>query len=366
MEPIMSFEQMWRDLAPIGRSPSSGGYNRLPFGPAERECAAWFEEECVRRSLEVTRDGNGNVVAWWDPHRDARHGGHRVARRGVVTGSHLDSVLEGGAYDGPLGVVSALAAVDLLRERSFVPSKAIGVATFIEEEGSGFGIACLGSRLMTGALSPQWAHELRDRDGLFLPDAMVSAGLEPVLGRSDLFDDVDCFVELHVEQGRDLVHRDAVIGVASAIWPHGRFRVDVAPNATNAIASRVVARMDARAATSSVLEAMGAAVERLAQERADWDGTHVKMTAESVSGEVYFDPRLAQRIAAQAEGEDWPVIATMAGHDAGVVSEAGIPTAMLFVRNPTGVSHSPEEFAEWKDCQTGVVALADTLQLLAS
>ncbi len=409
----MSFEQMWRDLAPIGRSPSSGGYNRLPFGPAERECAAWFEEECVRRSLEVTRDGNGNVVAWWDPHRDARHGGHRVARRGVVTGSHLDSVLEGGAYDGPLGVVSALAAVDLLRERSFVPSKAIGVATFIEEEGSGFGIACLGSRLMTGALSPQWAHELRDRDGLFLPDAMVSAGLEPVLGRSDLFDDVDCFVELHVEQGRDLVHRDAVIGVASAIWPHGRFRfdftgtanhagttrmedrrdpmltfamtalaadkqarlsgsratfgrVDVAPNATNAIASRVVARMDARAATSSVLEAMGAAVERLAQERADWDGTHVKMTAESVSGEVYFDPRLAQRIAAQAEGEDWPVIATMAGHDAGVVSEAGIPTAMLFVRNPTGVSHSPEEFAEWKDCQTGVVALADTLQLLAS
>jgi N-carbamoyl-L-amino-acid hydrolase len=86
------------------------------------------------------------------------------------------------------------------------------------------------------------------------------------------------------------------------------------------------------------------------------------VTAESVSGAVHFDDDLARRI---AEPRGWPVIATMAGHDAGVLSAAGVPTAMLFVRNPTGVSHSPDEHAETVDCLAGVEALAVTLELLA-
>lgn len=398
----MSFEQMWRDLAPVGRSASSGGYFRQPFAPAERECAAWFEEECVRRSLEITRDGNGNVVAWWRPER---------APGGVVTGSHLDSVLDGGAYDGPLGVLSGLAAIDLLRERRFVPTRPIGVGAFVEEEGSRFGLACLGSRLMTGTTSVDSASQLKDRDGVYLLDAMSAAGVDPVLGRSDLLDGVACFVELHVEQGRDLVDRDAPVGVASAIWPHGRYRfeftgqanhagttrmedrrdpmltyamtalaadkrarltgsratfgrVDVQPNGTNAIPSRVTAWLDARAETSESLDAMLGDLTRMATERAQPDGTRVAITVESVSPEVSFDGDLAGRIALQPDGTTWPVIPTMAGHDAGILSGAGIPTAMLFVRNPTGVSHSPDEFAETADCLRGVEALADTLEKL--
>ena len=103
---------------------------------------------------------------------------------GVLTGSHLDSVLDGGAYDGPLGVVSALAAIDLLRERGFVPAKPIGVSVFAEEEGSRFGLACLGSRLAAGAMPWEKARELRDRDGVFLPDALDASGLS-------VTDDVD-------------------------------------------------------------------------------------------------------------------------------------------------------------------------------
>ena len=407
----MSFEQMWRDLHPVGRSGTSGGYHRPAFGPAERECAAWFEEECLRRDLSVSRDGNGNVVAWWTPQPPGDH--QRPVSGGIVTGSHLDSVPEGGAYDGPLGVLSGFAAVDHLRDRGFIPSKPIGVASFVEEEGSRFGVACLGSRLMTGALSPERATELRDEAGMFLPDAMAANGLEPVLGRSDLLTGVECFVELHVEQGRDLVERDAAIGVASRIWPHGRYRfdftgeanhagttrmedrhdpvltyamtalaankqarltgsrttfgrVDVHPNATNAVPSHVTAWMDARAETSQELESMVSQIERLASERAGRDGTTVRMDVESLSASVTFEPGLARRIATHADGRDWPIIATMAGHDAGVISEAGISTAMLFVRNPTGVSHSPAEFAEMADCEAGVVALADTLQRLSS
>ena len=421
----MTFERMWHDLAPVGRSASSGGYFRQPFGNAERECHAWFLEECARRDLTVQSDGNGNTIAWWlpsigivpdvrapgEPEKGPERQGVSV-QDGVVTGSHLDSVLDGGAYDGPLGVVSALAAVDLLRERGFRPTRPLGVAAFVEEEGSRFGLACLGSRLMTGATTPATARELRDRDGVPLLDAMTAAGLEPDLGRSPLLDSIGMFVELHVEQGRDLVDRGAAIGVASEIWPHGRFRfdftgeanhagttrmedrhdpmltyamtalaaakqarlagqratfgrIDVAPNGTNAVPSRVTAWLDARCATDADLTALLGEIERQGRGRADRDGTTLTVTAESVSGSVRFDADLAARIARDHESGEWPVIPTQAGHDAGILSAAGVPTAMLFVRNPTGVSHSPEETASTADCLAGVQALADTLERLA-
>lgn len=397
----MDFERMWRDLTPVGRT-SGGGYLRQPFASAERECAAWFAEECARRGLEVEAGGNGNAIAWWRP--------DGVAGPGVVTGSHLDSVLDGGAYDGPLGVVSALAAVDLLRERGVTPAKPIGIATFVEEEGSRFGIACLGSRLATGAIDPATAAVLRDRDGVAVVDAMAAAGLEPDLGPSRLLADVGTFVELHVEQGRDLVDRDAAVGVASRIWPHGRYRFDFAgeanhagttrmedrrdpmltyamtalaankqarlggqratfgrveavPNGTNAVPSRVTAWLDARCEDEETLEGLLAEITRQAEQRAERDGTRATITAESVSGAVEFDETLAGRLSTTLGGA--PVIPTQAGHDAGILSAAGIPTAMLFVRNPTGVSHSPAEHAETADCLAGVEALATALTELA-
>ena len=147
MAPVPDFEQMWRDLAPVGRSAAGGGYFRQPFTSAEREATAWFLEQCAVRGLVVERDRFGNLVAWWRPEGEGSTG----AGRGVLVGSHLDSVLDGGAYDGPLGVVSSLVAVDVLRDRGFTPTRPIGVGVFAEEEGSRFGLACLGSRLATAA-----------------------------------------------------------------------------------------------------------------------------------------------------------------------------------------------------------------------
>ena len=394
------FEQMWRDLAPVGRSASSGGYFRQPWSSAEIELREWFAAECAARGLEVETDGIGNQVAWWTP---AAASG-RPREGGVLTGSHLDSVLDGGAYDGPLGVASALAAIDVLRERGFEPSRPIGVSVFVEEEGSRFGRACLGSRLVAGATTWGEARELRDRDGIPLADAVSATGLDPSAGLLSL-DGVATFVELHVEQGRDLVERGLAVGLASEIWPHGRWRFDFAgeanhagttrmedrhdpmltyamtalaankrarlageratfgrisvePNGTNAVPSHVTAWLDARASSDDSLTAMVADISRQADERAGRDGTALVVTPESVSGSVAFDPDLAGRLARLG---DWPVIATQAGHDAGILSAAGIPTAMVFVRNPTGVSHSPDEHAEMADCLAGVEALADVL-----
>ena len=226
-------------------------------------------------------------------------------------------------------MVSALAAVDLMRERGVVPSRPIGVSVFTEEEGSRFGLACLGSRLVTGATRWADARERRDRDGVALPDALAASGLDVAAledgdGLLDL-SGVGCFVELHVEQGRDLVDRDVAVGVASEIWPHGRYRFDftgeanhagttrmedrrdpmltyamtalaankqarlsgqratfgrleVAPNGTNAVPSRVTAWLDARCESDEALADLVAAIERQGSERAGRDGTGLVVT----------------------------------------------------------------------------------------
>ena len=393
----MTFEAMWRDLEPIGRSSASGGYFRQPYLSAESELRSWFEEACADRGLTVSTDVLGNQVAWWES----------GSGPGVLTGSHLDSVLDGGAFDGPLGVVSALAAIDVLRSRGFVPARPIGVSVFVEEEGSRFGLACLGSRVAAGAMALDDALRLTDRDGVALEDALPGTSGALDLSR------VGCFLELHVEQGRDLVDRGHAVGVASEIWPHGRYRfdftgqanhagttrmedrhdpmlsyamtalaaakqarlaaaratfgrIDVAPNGTNAVPSRVTGWLDARAESDEALAALVDDIARQATERAGRDGTTLDVTPESVSGSVAFDADLAARLAVDHAGGDWPIIPTQAGHDAGILSAAGIPTAMLFVRNPTGVSHSPDETASMADCLVGVEALADSLERLAS
>ncbi len=398
---IDGFQQMWRELGAIGRDPRSGGYRRPGWSAAVQECEAWFVDQAGSRGMQVDRDGNGNLVAWWGT----------APSGGVVTGSHLDSVPDGGAFDGPLGVVSGLAAVDRMRSDRVEPERPIGVAVFAEEEGSRFGMPCLGSRLMTGALDADRAAGLRDPTGRVLPDVMNGAGCSPDLGRSDLLHDPAAFVELHVEQGRGLVHAEAAVGVASAIWPHGRWRMDFAgradhagttamadrhdpmltfamtalaankqarladalatvgrvevePGGTNAIPSRVRAWLDARAPEEEVLQRLVAAIGQQAADRAARDGTSFVLEPESVTARVDFTVALRDQLVGLLGGA--PVLATGAGHDAGVLASAGVPTAMLFVRNPTGISHSPAEHAEPADCEAGVAALATVLTALST
>jgi len=388
----MSFDALWDELLPLGRSSSSGGYRRFAWTPTDLSLREWFAAVAADLGLAVTVDRAGNQWAWW---------GDPDAGPGVVAGSHLDSVPDGGAFDGPLGVVSALAAVGALRSRGFVPSRPIGVVNFADEEGARFGVACAGSRLLTGALTAERALALRDVDGVTMESALRTAGRSPEsVGRDDeTLRRVATFVELHVEQGRGLVGLGAPVGVASAIWPHGRWRADLAgeanhagttqladrddpmlayarlvlaardaasrhgalatcgkvrvvPNGVNAIASHVTAWIDARAPRA---ESVRAVIADLAELSA--------VTEESWTDETTFDAGLHSRIAGVLDGP--PMLATGAGHDAGILAGAGIASAMLFVRNPTGVSHSPAEFATRDDCLAGVEALTTVLEELA-
>jgi N-carbamoyl-L-amino-acid hydrolase len=403
-----SFLDMWRELTPIGRSAASGGYRRYAWTPADADCRAWFRQQATDRGLTYELDRNGNQWAWL---------GEPAAGDAVVTGSHLDSVPDGGAFDGPLGVVSAFAALDELRARGARPARPLAVVNFGDEEGARFGLACVGSRLSAGRLSTEQAHRLTDAEGITLPQAMEHAGHDPdAIGADpERLARVGTFVELHIEQGRALIDSGHPVGVASAIWPHGRWRFDfhgeanhagttrledrrdpmltyantvlaarkkarlagalatfgkvaVEPNGVNAIPSLVRGWLDSRAADPETLDQMVAEIERAAAERGTRDGVRVTVTRESFTPVVDFShalrDRLTSLLSAAAPGDAVPVLPTGAGHDAGILS-AAIPTAMLYVRNPTGVSHSPAETAEEDDCAAGVTALADVLEGLA-
>lgn len=396
-----SFEQTWADLAPIGRDADSGGYQRYSWSGPDLDLRAWFADQAAARGMTYEVDRNGNQWAWWgSPQPDS-----------LVTGSHLDSVPDGGAFDGPLGVVSAFLAIDELRARGVQPARSIAVLNCSEEEGARFGLACLGSQLMTGAVSASRARDLVDADGIAFPSALQRAGIDPDgLGRDEeALGRIGTFVELHVEQGRSLIDDNAPVGVASAIWPHGRWRLDfrgqanhagttrlvdrsdpmlafattvlavrqaattwgsvatvgkarISPNGTNAIPSAVTAWLDARAPDDASLEGMIEAIATAQADAATMDTVEVDLTRDSYSPAVLFDDSLRDRIMGVLR--DVPVLPTRAGHDAGVLA-AHVPAAMLFVRNPTGVSHSPVEHAEPEDCVAGIEALADVLAELA-
>ncbi|MBX6723858.1 MAG: M20/M25/M40 family metallo-hydrolase, partial [Dactylosporangium sp.] len=167
---MVSFRALWDNLAPIGRCGEDGGYLRYSWTETDRALREWFVTQATARGLVAETDRNGNLWAWW---------GSPEAGDAVVTGSHLDSVPHGGGYDGPLGIASALLAVDALRARDARPVRPIGIVAFTEEEGARFGVACLGSRLLTGSLPPERARDLRDADGVSLAEAMTAAGADP-------------------------------------------------------------------------------------------------------------------------------------------------------------------------------------------
>ena len=247
---------MWDELTPIGRSAGSGGYRRFAWTRTDHDLREWFAAQAADRGLSLVLDRAGNQWAWW--------GEPSPRQRGLAIGSHLDSVPDGGAFDGPLGVVSAFATVDALRQQGFRPRRPIGIVNFGDEEGARFGIACAGSRLITGALAADRARALLDVEGTSMATAMRAAGVDPDrLGADpEALDRIDSFIELHVEQGRGLVELGVPVAVGSTIWPHGRWRIELPGEANHAGTTRLADRHDPMLAYARLILAARDAAER--------------------------------------------------------------------------------------------------------
>ena len=397
------FQELFEDLRAIGLD-ANGATTRLAWTDEAAATADWFDRTARRLGLEPQTDRNGNRWAW----------AGTPAPGAIITGSHLDSVREGGSFDGALGVVTGLIAVHLLTRRGDTTTP-MAVVSFADEEGGRFDTPTFGSRALLGSLDVQAILERRDRDGVTLREALRTASLEPErLGPDpERLKQIGVFVEVHIEQDTLLTERDLPLALGTKILPHGRWRIDlsgeanhagttplairrdpmltlavavtaarrvateqralatigkleVSPNATNAIAERVSLWLDVRAESETTVE--NAVTQIIASVRADADanGVGLEVSRESFVGAVHFSPDLRERVAAVLDRlgiEDVPM-ATGAGHDAGALANA-VPTAMLFVRSATGASHSRRELAGIEDCEFGIGALTEVLAALA-
>jgi N-carbamoyl-L-amino-acid hydrolase len=374
-------------IEPIGRG--EDGTTRLAWTPELAAAEAWFAEQARAAGLRVERDPAGSLWAmpdaeapWW------------------ATGSHLDSVRRGGRFDGALGVAAGFAVAER--------RPGVAVIAFADEEGARFNTPTFGSRALTGRLDVADVLARRDDDGVVLGDAMRLAGVDPGLlaDAPGWLGRVHGFLELHIDQTRDLAElgapagavwslaarmrlalrftgradhagttrrgerRDALAAAARLIVDADALVADdpdflvtaarmvVEPNAFTTVPSGVRLWMDARTPDAVALIDWRDALERRAHELSAATRVTIELETASRSDPVIFDGRLLDEL------RDLPRLVCFAGHDAGILASHK-RAGMVFVRNPTGISHAPEEEVDLEDAAVAANAMLGALERLA-
>lgn len=379
-------------LAGIGAA--ADGTNRLAWSAEAEECHAWFADQAAELGRRCEIDPAGNL--WAIPEREGPW---------WALGSHLDSVRDGGIYDGPLGVVAAFEVA----ARTSVP---VAVLCLADEEGARYNTPTFGSRALVGRLDVGEVLERRDEHGISLRDAMAAAGVDPRnLARApEWLAKLRGFLELHIDQTRELAERDRPAGVVSSLASRLRLQVDlegradhagttrrderrdamsaaahlivdaealaadtpdfvvtaarvvVEPNALTTVAAHVRLSIDARVTEPARIDAWHRALEAQAEAIASRTGVAIGLRTASRSAGIAFDPDIRAALAA-ATCPEAPEIVCFAGHDAGVLAER-IPAGMIFVRNASGISHAPEEHVELSDAALAATALLEAVESL--
>ena len=278
-------ERIQRDLenlACFGRL-KGGGVSRLAFTSADREARQYLRNALIQQGLSVTQDAVGNM-------RSRRCGKENLAP--VMTGSHLDSVPSGGTFDGTVGIVAALEVIRVLNEQGVETLRPIDIINFSAEESSRFGGSTLGSKAITGRLSPKQLHTYKDKDGLSLYEAMETFGLNPDRLESARIrpGEVYAFIETHIEQGRVLDSLGIPLGVVTSIAAPTRIKVYLVGRADHSGATPMDLRADALVAASEII--LG--VERIASSGA---GSHTVGTV----GYSHIEPGVLNVIPGQVE-----------------------------------------------------------------
>jgi allantoate deiminase len=393
-------ERHTTELARIAGSGTS--VSRLGLSADEQHARDLVTRWLAAKGAQVRRDPAANLFA--------RFGGEGEA---ILVGSHLDSVPEGGRFDGALGVLCAVEAVESLLDAKVPLRRPIEVVAWADEEGARFGVGLFGSTATFGRLA-RAVGDRRDRDGVSIAEALRALGErgDPAAARRDP-KELAAYLELHIEQGPRLETAGVPLGIVSDIVGIYHARVRVQGRADHAGATVMSARADALVAASEIV----LAVERIARGRSDSVGTvgeiAVRPGAKNVvPGECVFsldlraasdhdglvqevldavsriatsrgveasvddlarvpvtrlDPKIRDVLkrATKSVGVDAPELVSGAGHDAQNPALSGVPTGMIFVRS-TGGSHTPREFASIDDAALGAQALANAIKELAT
>lgn len=383
------------------------GVKRTVYSPQWVEATGLYAQWCADAGLAVRRDAVGNVWGRLEGSEDAGS---------IASGSHIDSQLPGGRYDGALGCISAYIALRTLREQFGAPRRALEAVAFCEEEGSRFPAANLwGSRAVAGRIAADEAQRLRDYEGTTIGEAMRCVGLDPARIGEARRSDIDTFIELHVEQGPVLEHADVPVGLVTGITGlrhyvvevtgeanhAGAFpmdlrrdpmagaaemvsgvietaarqgrpavttvgRMQVEPNYPAIVPGKVGFTIDARHPDPQALEQLYASHEALLRQVAARRGLEVSWQATLDQRPSPSDAATVELLQAVADAQG---VRTMrmhsgAGHDTQVM--AGIAkTAMVFVQSRRGRSHTPEEFTSIEHAALGIEVLAGAMYRLA-
>ena len=392
-------------LARVGAQPG-GGIIRPLYSPAWREAQDMVAAMMGDAGLSVREDAVGNVFG--------RLPGDALEPI-LITGSHIDTVVHGGAYDGALGVLSAIVAVEACAAAGGAPRRTVEVVSLCEEESSRFHSNYFGTRSILGLVGQDEPEHLVDLDGVTLADAARSVGLDPARFGEARREDFDAFLELHIEQGRTLVDSGIEIGVVDVItgfvWlevvVHGRTDhagatamtnrrdalqaaarmvtavegvaldeghpavattgvVRVYPGGANIVPGRVEFTIDARHPESRVLDRMVTAMREQCEAVAADRGVEVsvRLLKETPPHDLDAGLRGVLQQAADACGTSWRDLPSGAGHDSQTMGTR-VAAAMLFVPSVDGRSHSPAEYSTPDDCARGASVLATALRLLA-
>lgn len=383
---------------------------RVVFTPTERKARGWVKDRCREAALQLRDDAIGNTFARWvgaDPKAPA-----------IGTGSHIDAIPNAGKYDGVVGVLGGLEAIRALQHSGFRPKHSIELLIFTSEEPTRFGIGCLGSRVLSGTLSPVAAKNLTDNDGATVDQVRRGAGLTGELENVKLPDGYyKAFVELHIEQGPILEREGKPLGIVEGIAAPASLRItiegsgghaggvlmpdrrdalcaaaelvlaletaaktsggidtvatvgicDVFPGAVNSIPSRVKLSLDVRdtslASRDSVMEMIEEAARNIATARS------VAIRTELLNADEPADcaPEVVAALEKSCEMRhiQFKRMISRAYHDSLFMSRVA-PTGMLFIPCFKGYSHRPDEYAAIEDISHGTLVLADTLANLSA
>jgi allantoate deiminase len=366
---------------------------------AKRLIKNWMENA----GLAVYEDSIGNVFG--------KTGGD--GKSVVLVGSHIDTVRNGGKYDGATGIVTAIYAVQQLIEEYGSPDLTIEVVALAEEEGSRYEFSYIGSKAITRKLIKKHLYE-KDRNGITLYQAMRNAGYNPDKFQEAIRNDLNCFIELHIEQGPILEQMSAQVGIVENIVGIVSYNISIKgvqnhagttpiemrkdpvyiaanfigeatkkvrsisdtatitfsklqsiPDMSNVISREVRFSIDIRDGASKELsEADNCVLQYLAH--IEEQGYQVCIKRQCNEMPISLDPKIIAVIEDAAKEENMEAIRlnSGAGHDAQIFADV-IPTGMIFIPSINGISHSPEEYTTLKGLESGLLVLKRTIKKLA-
>lgn len=399
--------QRLAEIANIGLT-DEGGSRRIGFSEEEKQAKQLVKSWMVESGLEVREDGAGNVFG--------RLQGQQNELSAILSGSHVDTVPNGGHFDGVLGVISSLEVIESWKEQDYTPLRPYEVVVFSDEEGSRFHSGMTGSHAMLGDVDMEAQKALTDINGLSFEDVMHDYGstVSAFEQAKRNLDEVAHFVEVHIEQGKELEKADLPVGIVSGIAGPVCLEMTFYGEAGHAGNTPMKERKDPLVAASELIQKVHVLPSQVSETAVATVGKlHVHPNGVNViPGEVtlYVDIRdievdtrnqLVELIHEQAQsivqssglevdirknldvapvpikernqsllkgsiskhGIEAKVMPSGAGHDAMPVGHH-IPVSMLFVKSKDGVSHNPKEWSSLNDCVQGIHVLKDYIERL--